>query len=162
MTPEFSRPVPIARIGPNGLDVTVEATAGERSAVARRLDLPAIPLLSCHFRLMPADGATIAAEAWLTASVTQTCVVSLDEFTATLAEHFTLRFVPAGTETDDIDPEAEDEVPIRHGTIDLGEAATEQLALGLDPWPRKPGATLPDSEADAPPGPFATLARRPS
>jgi hypothetical protein len=30
--------------------------------------------------------------------------------------------------------------PIENGTIDLGALAAEFLALGLDPYPRKPGA----------------------
>ena len=46
-------------------------------------------------------------------------------------------------------------------TIDLGEATVEQLALALDPFPRKPGIALPEEAAEAPDtpircaGPFA-------
>ena len=78
--------------------------------------------------------------------VVRTCVVSLDDFETTLEEDFRVRFVPAGTETDNPDPEAEDEIPFAGTVIDLGEAAAEQLALSLDPYPRKPGAELPESE----------------
>jgi len=35
----------------------------------------------------------------------------------------------------------------------------EQLALALDPYPRKPGAALPVELLDEPTGPFAALAR---
>lgn len=153
MTPEFSRPQSRLRIPPNGIDTTVEASPAECIALATRLRLPAVQSLSCRFHLRPAQGNTVAAEGWLAALVTQTCVVSLDDFDAAVTEHFTLRFVPAGTESEDIDPDTEDDVPYTNDTIDLGEAATEQLALALDPWPRKPDATLPDTD---------TAARRPS
>jgi hypothetical protein len=43
--------------------------------------------------------------------------------------------------------------------IDLGEATTEQLALALDPFPRKPGAEIPPEAKEAPEGPFAALGR---
>lgn len=157
MTPEFSRPQPRRRIPATGLDATVEANPAECAALASRLRLPAVKQLSCRFHLRPAPGDTVAAEGWLAALVTQTCVVSLDDFDAAITEHFTLRFVPAGTESDEIDPDAEDDVPYSNDTLDLGEAATEQLALALDPWPRKPDATLPDADAPAPAPP-----RRPS
>ena len=62
-------------------------------------------------------------------------------------------------ESDDADPEALDEIPYADGMLDLGEAAAEQLALALDPYPRAPGAALPEiaDEAEAH-RPFAALA----
>ena len=94
----------------------------------------------------------------------RTCVVSLDEFEAGVDEKFRLRFVPAGAESDDPDPESEDEVPYTGDFLDLGEAAVEQLALALDPYPRKPDAELPAAETEPPEHPFAALAslRRPN
>ena len=75
-------------------------------------------------------------------------------------EDFTIRFVPAGTEREDPDPDLPDEIPYEADTIDLGEATAEQLGLALDPWPRIEGATVPviDDEDDG--SPFAILARR--
>jgi uncharacterized metal-binding protein YceD (DUF177 family) len=142
VTPEFSRPIAVRRVGPAGLDLTVEADAAERARLAARLRLPAIAALSCRFRLLPAGKGAVAAECWLTAQVTQTCVLSLDPFDTAVTDHAFLRFVPAGTESDEIDPDSTDEIPFDNDTIDLGEAATEQLALVLDPFPRKPGASL--------------------
>ena len=59
---------------------------------------------------------------------------------ATVAEAFTVHFVPDGTETEDCRLDAPDEIPYQGSAIDLGEAATEQLALALDPYPKQPGA----------------------
>jgi hypothetical protein len=41
----------------------------------------------------------------------------------------------------------------------LGEAAAEQLALALDPFPRKPGAEMPGSYAGSEGGAFGELAK---
>lgn len=157
MTPEFSRPMPRDRIGPRSLDITVDASATECAALAARLRLPGVHSLTCRFHLRAA-GDQVAAEGWLAARITQTCVVSLEDFDSAIMDHFTVRFVPAGSEADDIDPEREDEIPYAGNILDLGEAATEQLALTLDPWPRKPGAQLPESSDVA----DATASRPPS
>jgi hypothetical protein len=157
MTPEFSRMLPVDRIGPAGHTTTIEATPTELADLAARLRLPAVTALTCRFRLHPPSGDTITAEGWLDAIVTQTCVVSLDDFTSPVSDHFTIRFVPAGTESPDIDPDSLDEIPYTHDQLDLGETATEQLALALDPWPRKPDATLSDTAAEDGPSPFAAL-----
>lgn len=128
----------------------VEANERERQAVAARLGLPEIRALSCAFRLLPAGPGRIEAWVGLRASVVQISVVSLEPFETEVAEDVSCIFVPAGTETDDIDPEAEDELPYEGDSLDLGEAATEQLALALDPYPRRPGEELPGGEGSRP------------
>jgi uncharacterized metal-binding protein YceD (DUF177 family) len=156
--PELHRPVALDRIGARGLDLALEATAEECAAVAERLLVVGIRSLRCAFALAPRTGGMVEARGHLQARVVQTCVVSLDEFEASVDEVFSLRFVPEGTETDDPDPETEDEVPYAGDVLDLGEAAVEQLALTLDPYPRKPDAELPVGDDDAPAHPFAGLA----
>ena len=121
----------------------MEASPAECDALARRLGLPAIRALTCRFRLRPQAGGAIAATGTLRARVVQVCVATLEEFAATVAEEFAVRFVPAGTEQDDPDPESVDEIPFSGGRLDLGEAAAEQLALALDPYPRKPDTGAP-------------------
>jgi uncharacterized metal-binding protein YceD (DUF177 family) len=152
---ELSRPVAGARIGAMPMSVDVRATPDERLALAERMRIPAILALDCTFLLRrEADG--IRADGNLRARVTQICIVTLDEFDADIAETFTVRFVASGTESEEIDPEAEDEIPYDGATIDLGEATAQQLALALDPYPRKPGATLAEEPAPLA-TPFAAL-----
>ncbi len=146
MTPELSRPLAVAEIPPGGRIVRIEADAAECRALARRLGLPAVEALACVFTLRregPGSGrgegrGVIAAEGDLAARVVQVSVSTGEEFTAPVAERFSVRFVPAGSESAAFDPEAPDEIPYAEGRLDLGEAASEQLALALDPWPRKP------------------------
>lgn len=147
--PELHRPVRLSRIASTGSEMVVEANEAERAALATRMELPAILSLTCRFRLKPEPHGVIAAGGELTASVVQNCVVTLEDFEAPVGESFTVRFVPAGTEKDDPDPDAVDEIPYEGDVIDLGEAAAEQLALSLDPYPRSPGAELPEAPEDA-------------
>ena len=161
MTPELYRPVATDRIGPDGIEVTVDATAAECAALAERMQVPAVLSLTCRYRLTrPAATDGIEARGRLRARVVRTCVVSLDDFEAAVEEDFAARFVPAGQEGDEIDPESEDEIPFENGVIDLGEATAEQLGLALDPYPRQDGVELPEQEADEPSHPFAALAAR--
>lgn len=168
--PELHRPVPLTQIGA-GTEREVVASEAECAAVAVRLQIPAIAALSCRFRLTPETGGAILGEGRLAALLTRDCVVTLEPFEAEVAEAFRVRFVPAAqlADVDDdapIDLDADDEVPYDGGLIDLGEAAVEQLALALDPYPRSPGAVLegvPEEDGAASPfaaSPFAALARR--
>jgi uncharacterized metal-binding protein YceD (DUF177 family) len=158
MTPELHRPVAIDRIGRAGLDVTVEATPAECAALARRMALPSISSLTCSFRIERNGETTLLAHGHLLAHVARVCVVSVEEFAAAVEERFAVRFVPQGEESDDDDPETIDEIAYEGGTIDFGEVAAEQLGLALDPYPRAPGAELPEFEDSDEAHQFAGLA----
>ncbi|MGA9013235.1 MAG: YceD family protein [Acetobacteraceae bacterium] len=158
MIPELHRPVAVERVGPAGLDMTVEASPAECAALAERMGLPAVLALTCAFHLDWDAAGTLLARGHLIARLMQTCVVSLDDFVSTVEERFAVRCVSDGEETDDADPESLDEITFVEGTLDLGEAAAEQLALALEPYPRAPDAVLPDISDDPEAQPFAALA----
>jgi hypothetical protein len=160
--PEFSRLTALDQIGEGGLCTTVEADGSECRALGVRFDVPAISELRCSWRLVQLQQGKVAAAGLLRAAVTRVCVASLEEFEMEVAENFSLRFVPAGQESREIDLEAIDEVPFAGTAIDLGEATAEQLALALDPYPRRPGSELGDVGANThePAGPFAALRGR--
>lgn len=158
--PEFTRPVPVERIGSGGLTRTVSATEAECVALARRLGVPAVRSLSATFHLTRGTGGRIAAAASLAGRLVRDCVVSLEPFETDIAEEFALLFVPSDDLPETIELEGADEIPYAGGTIDLGEAAAEQVALTLDPYPKKPGATLPDDATQDAESPFAVLAQR--
>jgi hypothetical protein len=56
----------------------------------------------------------------------------------------------------------DDPDPVIEGKIDLGALASEFFALGLDPYPRKPGAVLDEERTNSEPtdSPFAALGQR--
>jgi len=78
-------------------------------------------------------------------------------------EHIALRFLPEGTVVSAGEGDADERDPadvIKGGVVDLGALVAEFLALGVDPYPRRPGAVFaPPSAADATSSPFAALAK---
>ena len=159
--PELHRPVLLDRIGPAGLDVNVEASAAECAALAARMQVPAVHAFVCTFHVVRDDAAHFTAFGRLRATITQTCIVSAEDFQTEVEEDFRIRFVPAGEESEVIDPDSDDDLPYEGNSIDLGEVASEQLGLAIDPYPRMPGAELPepDPTADEDTHPLAGLAR---
>jgi hypothetical protein len=160
LPPEFSRPLALDRLGAAPFAMDVTASEAERAALAVRLGIPELLAFTCHWRLRRTEAGRIEAEGAFEARLARECVVSLDPFETEQRDRFRVIFVPAGTEIDDPDPEADDEIPYDGAAIDLGEAATEQLALELEPYPRKPGAALPPEAQEPPESPFAGLGRR--
>ena len=156
MTGELHRPLQAGRTGSNPITVTVTAGPAELAALAARLRLPAIHSLSCEFALS-LEGGVIMAKGMLKAEIEQICVVSLDAFRSEVHERFEVRFVPEERLKDAFDPDAPDEVGYLGDVIDLGEAAVEQLALALDPYPHKPGVEALTAEPDTATNPFAGL-----
>lgn len=151
----LSRPIKADALPAVGLDYTLDTTPAEREALAKDLRLPAILALRAIFRLTP-QGRRIVVTGSVKARVTQTCVATLEKFDADLDEPVEIVFSdrPArpGDETED-EPDL-----IENGIIDLGQVAAEFLALGLDPYPRKPGAAFSAADGtDAEASPFAAL-----
>lgn len=157
MTPEVSRPLALDRVGSAGITTLVQADPAELPAVAARLGVPSVQSLGCEFRLRRVGG-VVEAHGDLAASLTQQCVVSLDDFDSILRESFIVHFVPAGTEDEEPEPDVPDQIPFEGSVIDLGEAMVEQLALSLDPYPRRPGAEMPAEVVESEQGAFAALA----
>ena len=145
----------------------VVASAEDCAALAALYGLPAILLLRGEFWLRHERGGVITAQLHMQAKVTQICVVTLEPFEARIGEQSKLRFVPAqslpeseGMELDAEALEGPDEIPYAGDVLDLGAALAEQLALALDPYPRKPGAALPEEFLGEPENPFAVLKAR--
>ncbi|HXE25182.1 MAG TPA: DUF177 domain-containing protein [Roseiarcus sp.] len=167
----FSRLARVDALPREGQSVTIEASPAEREALASFLGLPAIAVLTATLRLEPQGrgGARVAGS--VHGECTQTCVVSLEPMPATVDEAVDVVFAPRAAagprspgprETLTVSLEDEDEPdPVIDGKIDLGALAAEFFALGLDPYPRKPGAVFePGAEPGPIDSPFAALAHR--
>lgn len=155
---EVSRLVALDRIGAARFEVVVEAKPEELEPLARRLLIPAVHRMHCAFRLRRVDADVIEAEGLLEAEVVQTCAVSSEPIVQDVSDVFELQFVPAGSEAAEDDLEAPDQIPYSGHALDLGEAAVEQLALALEPYPRKPETDEAMPEDAKPPSAFAALA----
>jgi uncharacterized metal-binding protein YceD (DUF177 family) len=166
--PEFSRPVAVDRIPDSGQFERLRATDAERSALARRFDVPEITALEAEAQLKRVEkGRGVALEVRFRADLVQTCVVTLVPVPQHVEETFTLRFLPAdrvaaweeahrrmGDEGELMDPDAPDPPETLVGNaIDIGEAVAEHLALAINPYPRAPGAAFAAPEAPEPEAP---------
>jgi uncharacterized metal-binding protein YceD (DUF177 family) len=126
-------------VGTKPREVVLIPSEAERAALAARLHVPQLRALRCRFVLTRDDEGRVLGKGNLEATVVQEDVTTLDPFASDLHEDFTVRFVPAETLDDEIDPDDPvDEIGYEGGTIDLHEAMCEQLALCLDPYPHRP------------------------
>jgi hypothetical protein len=136
--------------------VTVEASPAECAALAADFGIPGIRDLVGQFAI---EGSTsrLTVTGTVEALVTQVCTVSLEPFEAPVREPVEVVFTDtdrlAGTDAEDADiPD-----PLVGGRIDFGALTAEFLALGLDPYPRKPGITFEPVVVGEDAGPLAGL-----
>nr|WP_255720777.1 DUF177 domain-containing protein [Acuticoccus kalidii] len=112
--------------------------------------------------LRPWKGEGVRVTGRVSGKLRQACVVTLEPVEGTVEETFDLRFHPDIQEstTIDVDADAEDPPePLDGQSIDIGAIALEYFALGIDPYPRAPGAEFDDiEEGEEEPSPFAALA----
>jgi hypothetical protein len=168
----FSRLVRVDALPREGQVITIEATLDEREKLASFYKLPAIAALTATLRLAPGGRGGARVTGSVHGELTQLCIVSLEPFPATVDEDVDVRFAretaaksgsTATEEEQTFSLADEDEPdPVIDGKIDLGALAAEFFALGLDPYPRKPGAILDEERANSEPtdSPFAELGQR--
>ncbi|KAB1075072.1 YceD family protein [Methylobacterium planeticum] len=154
----LSRPMNVERLAQGRGVVTVEASQAECDALARDFRIPAIRDLVGRFDLSGSLNRLLVTGT-VEAIVTQVCTVSLEPFEAKVSEPVEVTFTNtdalAGTDAEDVDvPD-----PIVSGRIDFGTLTAEFLALGLDPYPRKPGIAFEPAQAGEDIRPFDALKR---
>jgi uncharacterized metal-binding protein YceD (DUF177 family) len=164
----FSRVMRVDALPQDGQTVTIEATPAEREALASIFELPAIAALTATLRIEPWGRGGARVTGAVHGELTQICVVSLEPFPATVDDAVDVQFAPqAGAESrppaarETLSLAADDEPdPLIDGRIDLGALVVEFFALGLDPYPRKPGASFdPPHDVREENSPLAALRR---
>jgi uncharacterized metal-binding protein YceD (DUF177 family) len=171
--PPFSHLVKVSQISHNPIEIHIEADEPQREALAELWNVLSIEELSADLKLRrwKKDGVKVFGD--IRAKVTQACVVTLDPVPAEIHEDIDQTFVPEGSAlarvaaNDEgemiIDPDAPDLPDTFSGdTIDAGALVAEFAAMGLDPYPRKPGVEFEPhieetGETDRKPSPFAVL-----
>jgi uncharacterized metal-binding protein YceD (DUF177 family) len=161
--PEFSRPVPLARLGFDRFHQRIEAGESERAALAWRLGLVSLGRLVADVELVRELGGTILLSASFEAAFEQECIATLEPVAGSLSEKFDLRYGPPEAAEDapagDDDPAFE---PLDDDVIDVGEAVAQEFSLALPPFPRAPDAPVDAGQAQRAmedESPFAVLAR---
>ena len=90
----LTRVVRVDALPREGQTVTIEASPAERKALASLHGLPAIAALTATLRLEPAGSGGARVTGAVHGELTQTCVVSLEPFEATVDEAVDVRFAP--------------------------------------------------------------------
>ncbi|WP_315720497.1 MULTISPECIES: DUF177 domain-containing protein [unclassified Bradyrhizobium] len=167
--PWRAAPVIVAQIPDAGLHREIEADAATRSALAAMGELREVMSAHAAFDVVQKRDGKVHVEGRVRARIGQTCVVTLDPIETEIDEPIDQMFAPPedipelaefveddpNSEVDTADPPE----PIVNGQIDLGRLAADALFLGIDPYPRKPGAAFeqPAEAADPEDHPFAAL-----
>ncbi len=149
--------------GPVRLDL--EPDPEQRGEIAKQLKLQGLPALAAKVTVKAwLDGAELTGR--FDAIVEQICGVSLEPFEQRISGDVEVRVVPAGSThaaaSDggelELDPDAPDAPDVLDGdAIDVAGYVIEHLALELDPFPRKPGATFDYEAPEVETSPFAAL-----
>lgn len=158
---------PVRDIPDGGVQRDRTASEPERLALAQLLDLVALPMLRATYRIRSTGNGRYMLKGTLEASVQQTCVVSLAPLANEIRQELDGVFWPPEQITQaqggSVDVEEEpDPEPIENGRLPVARLIFETLAAAIDPFPRAPDAVLdwtPKPDADAPPSPFAALAK---
>ena len=149
-----------------GLHIVIEADESVRAALAGIAGLRGLPRLAASFDVTRSGQNGLHIEGEVTSTIGQECVVTLEPIDKNLIEPIDLTFVPDGVpSTTGLAAEASlsgEEFdlpePLEGGAVDLGAIATEYFLLGIDPYPRKPGAVFEaPGEPEPQASPFAAL-----
>jgi len=164
--PELSHIIKISDIGSVPLTGSISANDRQRSALARRFDLPEIRSFKVDY-LLQERGERFVCTGSIIANLSQACVISGHDVPVKLEENFEIAFIKKADLTsvdDEVELASEDcDLAEYEGTqIDLGETVAQTLYLALDPYPRSADADnvaqekglLSEGEA----GPFGILA----
>ncbi len=164
MAEAWTMPLVLAELVRAPRTLNLEPDADIRKRIARELKLVDLSEFSGQIDIKPwFDGVEISGR-WR-ATYQQICGITLDPYETKQDEPVLIRCVPPGSETipDDealLDPEADDPPDvIEDGVVDVGAYLVEQLALAVDPFPRKPGAVFEPPEETVILSPFAVLAK---
>jgi hypothetical protein len=156
-------PVRLEDVPEIGLHLDLIADARVRAALAALAGVRDIPRLEAAVDLNR-HGSGLRAIGRVSATVGQTCVVTLESTENLVDEPIDVIFAPPQTnESADRNVALEADDPpelLSDGVADLGAVMTEFLILGIDRYPRKPDARFaPPVEEGPQASPFAALAK---
>jgi uncharacterized metal-binding protein YceD (DUF177 family) len=141
----LSHVVRVRDVPPAGKQLHLEANRDERAALAEALGIPAVERLEAELNVTPAGEDGLRVRGHVEGDVVQTCIVTLDPVRQSVRETINVTFQPEDAKTGEagrtvlLDAMDEEELDYyTGGRLDLGPLVREHLALGLDPYPRKP------------------------
>lgn len=173
----LTRTLGIGEVPGEGRVVRFEATPEECAALAVDLGILEVGSLKAEMTVRHWGKSGVAVTGSVTADVVQACVVTLEPVAQHFVEPIEISFETreaaeaiaarlAAVAADEEDSSDEDVPDVYDGqTIPVGAIAEEFFALGLDPYPRKPGVAFTPEELGLEigdpiaPNPFAVLGK---
>ena len=160
----WSVPVALQEVPETGRHLEIAADERARAAIAKLAGLRSLPRLDAAFDVTRRGRDGLRVVGSVSATVGQTCVVTLEPVENEIDEPVDLTFMPPDDGGDvhrreeELGPHDPPEALV-NGRVDLGAIAAEFLILSIDPYPRKAGAVFASPAAgDASDHPFAALA----
>ena len=146
---EFSHLVTPSELGRREVVIEIEADGEARAGLARRFGLLDLPALHATVRLAwLRSGKVLRIGGRIRARVVQSCVVTLEPVEYAIDTPFEIRLAPDDGGAEGLDDGAVEDIgsvdevePLIGDSLDVGEVVAEELALALEPYPRKPGAS---------------------
>jgi hypothetical protein len=149
--------VSVARLPKKGMPVVIEATESQRAALAQVHGLIAVDRLRAELAVSGWKRNGVKIEGQVEADIVQSCVVTLDPVSSRIEEEISAVFLPEDSKLGResfgvggeilIDVEGPDSPETYSGDrIDVGALVEEFFGLGIDPYPRKPGASVPTDQ----------------
>lgn len=163
-------PVRIADVPSGGVHVRRrDVSPDDLAAFAAWIGVDAMTAFDLDIHVRPFRGDGLAVEGRVRATVVQTCVVTLEPMENVISEEVEATFRPEDKlkahlvhdEEDGlaIDASVAADDPLIGNAVDAAAIAAEFLALGVDPYPRKPEAAFEPPAAGAEASPFAGLSK---
>ncbi len=166
LTYSFITKVQLDDVPHEGLCIQFCATNKELRDIEQRLCLEKLNALEAEVTLLRrgAGSPDVEVQGTMRACFVQYCVVTFEPLDTAIEAAISARFSEdADTEEDDCEFGLDDELlpeMIVDGSVDVGEAIIQQLALEIDPFPRSPGVPYMDvssGEIGTKNGPFMEL-----
>ena len=162
----FSYLVKVGHVSANPVRVRLSADERERRALADVWNIEGVNSLTAELQIArwKRDGVRIKGQ--VSGEIVQACIVTLEPVVSTIEQEIDQIFVPEGSKLARIVADGVGEMVLDPDGPDLPETfvgdTIDAGALGIDPYPKKPGAEFAAhiesaDEEDRKPSPFAVL-----
>ena len=166
--PPFEHLFDLSDLGRAGAEVSISLGASERQRLARWANIDAVESFSAETSLKKHSPTRYALSATLTASIAQSCVVTLEPVRSRIERHIARELLLASPvkralprDALPLSPSIDDELTeeIESLSYDLAAPLLEEFSLAIDPYPRAPGVAFepPTDSPEEVGGPFEAL-----
>ncbi|RFC65638.1 DUF177 domain-containing protein [Mesorhizobium denitrificans] len=151
--------VNVARLPQKGMPVRIDATEKQRAELAEVHELQQVDSFVANLLVAPWKRNGVKVTGRVQAKIVQSCVVTLEPVENKIDEEIDSVFLPESSKLGRegfgiggeivLDAEGPDSPETFSGDlIDVGALAEEFFGLGIDPYPRKQGASIEASEEE--------------